>query len=151
MSSSHCLILNLSHPWNKKRMLPPLALLFLILACIKAILENSITQSDIALFVVKWDTNGDVLWFLECYFEKRTRCMIIKTSFTRENLCAVAIQNFDVATVESKIRHNLFLTLKSKRLARSMDELRLTRTVFFSFLWVIGRIIVGPVNALLGK
>ena len=59
--------------------------------------------------------------------------MIVKTSFTRENLCAVAIQNFDVATVESKIRHNLFLTLKSKRLARSMDELRLTRTVFFLF------------------
>ena len=34
--------------------------------------------------------------------------MITKTSFPRENLCAVAIQNFDVATVEPQIRKFLF-------------------------------------------
>ena len=74
----------------------------------KVILENAITQADIALIVVKWDTNGDVLGFLDCYFEKHTWCMITKTSFPRENLCAAAIQDFDVATVEPKIRQFIF-------------------------------------------
>ena len=74
----------------------------------KVILENAITQSDIALIVVKWDTNGYVLWFLDRYFEKHTWCMITKTSFPGENRCAAAIQNFYVATVEPKIRQFIF-------------------------------------------
>ena len=85
------------------------------LTWIKSILENSITNSRVALIVVKWDLNCDVLWFLKCYFEKRARSRILLTSFPCENLCSTAIKNVDVAAVGSKSWQCVFFFKKGGR------------------------------------
>ena len=99
----HCLICTfLTLLLHRRRGCSKLCCISETLTWIKSILENSVTNSCVALIIVKWGLNCDILWLLKCYFKERVRSTILLTPCPRENLCSSAIRNVDVFAVGSK-------------------------------------------------